>query len=247
MLKLIPTQTEDGSFTICNEEKRRFYRSNQGAVTESKHVFLNGTSLTKKSPPWSILELGLGGGLNFIVTANEFLNQYPSGTLDYHSIDKSPIKPELFLDLKYNQLTKHSELITALHQVFMKLQTSTKPTKIKILERISFTIYPSHWQELNLSNVTFDAIYHDPFGPKDNPECWTIDCFNMMVKHLKPDGLLATYAAASHIRQSMIQAGLAVARAPGSGRKREMTIAALNTDLLLGKKLVKAKPRVEEK
>ena len=42
-----------------------------------------------------------------------------------------------------------------------------------------------------------------------------------------PGGTFATYTAAGHVRQSLAQAGFAITRQPGFGRKRHMTTGQL--------------------
>ena len=45
--------------------------------------------------------------------------------------------------------------------------------------------------------------------------------------HTAPGGTFATYTAAGHVRRALSDAGFAVARAPGFGRKRHMTRGVL--------------------
>ena len=66
--------TADGSNTIYNAQVGENYHSRHGALQESKHVFLNAglayfisTSAAKNV---SVLEVGLGTGLNFLLTAD---------------------------------------------------------------------------------------------------------------------------------------------------------------------------------
>ena len=71
-LKIVPTA--DGSNTIFNPQVGENYHSRHGALQESKHVFLktgleyfisqNGTNKV------SVLEVGFGTGLNFLLTAD---------------------------------------------------------------------------------------------------------------------------------------------------------------------------------
>jgi tRNA U34 5-methylaminomethyl-2-thiouridine-forming methyltransferase MnmC len=48
-----------------------------------------------------------------------------------------------------------------------------------------------------------------------------------VARHTAPGGTFATYTAAGHVRQSLAQAGFAVTRQPGFGRKRHMTTGQL--------------------
>jgi tRNA U34 5-methylaminomethyl-2-thiouridine-forming methyltransferase MnmC len=69
---LVPTA--DGSLTLFQSEVGEHYHSKHGALQESKHVFLNsGLVYFLAQEPQTqvrILEVGLGTGLNFLLTAD---------------------------------------------------------------------------------------------------------------------------------------------------------------------------------
>ena len=46
-------------------------------------------------------------------------------------------------------------------------------------------------------------------------------------RHTLPQGSFATYTAAGHVRRALTEAGFAVTRIPGHGRKRHMTTGRL--------------------
>jgi tRNA U34 5-methylaminomethyl-2-thiouridine-forming methyltransferase MnmC len=85
---------------------------------------------------------------------------------------------------------------------------------------------------------SYQMILFDPFSPDVNPELWTREVFRKLADWSDPDVLLATYGAASSARAAMAAAGWKVARAPGALGKREMTLAALNPEMLSGWKRV---------
>ena len=64
--------TEDGSKTLFNETIGEHYHSTRGALQESKHVFLQAgllhTSNLFPQQKISILEVGFGTGLNFLLS-----------------------------------------------------------------------------------------------------------------------------------------------------------------------------------
>ena len=102
-------------------------------------------------------------------------------------------------------------------------------------ERIRLTLYHGRWQETVLpADLTVHSIYHDPFGPKDNPDCWTEACFLWSGRHLLPQGRLVTYAANTALRREMVKAGLFIGSRRGSQLKREMTMAARTLEALKG-------------
>ena len=66
--------TADGSKTIYNAEVGENYHSKHGALQESQHVFLNSglrySLASTESEKVSVLEVGLGTGLNFLLSAD---------------------------------------------------------------------------------------------------------------------------------------------------------------------------------
>ena len=167
------------------------------------------------------MELGLGTGLNFAVTAREALRRQVS--LVYHAVDHAPI-PEQHaaqLSLPHNWLT--NVLVNA---------RQTGQTAWDSALGITLFLHPHPWQTLAPLKMKVHAFYHDPFDPQTNPDCWNTDTFRWAMSHLRDDGLLSTYSAAGHIRRAMRDAGFWVARAPGFGKKREMTVAGPNATRL---------------
>ena len=69
---------------------------------------------------------------------------------------------------------------------------------------------------------TFDLIYFDAFGAKNQPELWTEAIFLRMFEALKENGILVTYSAKGSVRRAMQTVGFSVERIPGPPGKREM-------------------------
>lgn len=229
----MPVQTEDGSWTLYDPLLDVHYRSMQGAHSESKYVFLEGTGMLQRPAPWTIIEMGLGGGVNFLQTAQHFVEQTTSGILQYHAIEYAPIDPALLETPGYADwaLEEHVQLLqraltSARQAILQRQETQRTVTTYDSTHSIELYIYPSPWEDADLQDVHAQAVFHDPFGPRTNPEAWTTDCFHWLWKHMQEDGILATYGAASHARRAMVEAGFYIAKAPGNGRKREMTLAS---------------------
>ena len=69
-----------------------------------------------------------------------------------------------------------------------------------------------------------DAWFLDGFSPAKNPELWDADLMKAVGDHTKPHGSCATYTAAGFVRRGLEEAGFAITRVPGYGRKRHMTV-----------------------
>ena len=216
------TTTADGSTTLKHLDLNVLYRSDQGALGESEHVFLAGTRLTQRHEPWRVLELGFGTGQNFLATAQAARTQ--GQNLHYVAIDAAPIPPEFVTS---------SSADAAFVQSLLARAREEDQTVSAERSGIYLTLHPYRWQDTPLSLEPVHSIFHDPFAPDINPDCWTRAAFAWGFSNLRPDGLLATYSAAGRVRRAMRDAGYVVARAPGYGKKREMTLASPTEEALL--------------
>ncbi len=68
-----------------------------------------------------------------------------------------------------------------------------------------------------------DAWFLDGFSPARNPGLWSRPLLAEVARHTAAGGSFATYSAAGQVRQALAEAGFAVERVPGYGRKRHMT------------------------
>ena len=95
--------TEDGSHSISVPELNESYHSIHGALTESRHVFIkNGLRhlMSVKNPQSiSILEIGLGTGLNALLTLIE--NHKFNRQIAYTAIEPFPCPEHLLEKLNY--------------------------------------------------------------------------------------------------------------------------------------------------
>ncbi|MCS7082867.1 MAG: MnmC family methyltransferase [Bacteroidota bacterium] len=233
----VPLQTGDGSWTLYEPERGLCFRSRFGACTEARHVFLRGTRLERYAPPWRVLELGLGAGMNFLVTAEAFLQRYSGGLLEYHAIERSPVSPELIEALRYRERLEHPELVEVLCEALARARRHPDRCPQVVLGaqgRVCLYLYPVDWRQAPVPKLAAQAVYHDPFDLKSNPECWTRACFAWLAHRMAPMGILATYGAATAARRAMLRARLIIARLPGVLRKREMTVAAHRAEALAG-------------
>lgn len=220
--------TEDGSTTLVHRKHNVTYKSRDGALSESRWVFCR--HLNNYPGLCRVLELGFGTGINFKTTAQYAAKNKRS--VHYLSIDHQPIPPDFI-----HGEDQWSQLI---RQALTRCRESNQVATVNH-NQIKLSLYPSDWQKTAFTNLQASVIYHDPFSPKVNPQCWTKEYFAWAYRHLSLNGILTTYSAAGHVRRAMAAAGFFVARAQGFGRKREMTVAAKKEVILHGMK-IKYKP-----
>lgn len=207
--------TADGSTTIHIPEWDEQYHSKHGAIQEAKHVFIkNGLSLFAYQK-LSILEIGLGTGLNCFITFLEAPKM--NLTIDYVGIEAYPLAVEEVEKMNYvNQLdaTEFSNVFNQMHQQDWEVKREISPD-FSLKKRKQF------FNEINDENK-FDLIYFDAFGARVQPELWTEEIFEKMHKSLKTGGILVTYSAKGSVRRAMQSVGFIVEKLPGPPGKREM-------------------------
>lgn len=215
-MKLELKNTSDGSATFYLPELDEQYHSLNGAVTESKHVFLEmGYNHHKSSKP-VVLEVGFGTGLNCLLTAYEAEKQ--KRPTFYIGVENYPLGNEFIKLLGYGRLIpeKGSELFSAIHNSCWEkpVEISSWFTLLKM--KVDFTRLN---RELPCS---CDIIYFDAFGPDKQPEMWTGDLFSYLYKITRNEGVFVTYSAKGEVRRKLVSAGFSMEKLPGPPGKKEM-------------------------
>lgn len=225
---LVPYLTADGSYTLLDEDRQVHYRSQHGAQTESRYVFLGASGLLEIEGPWRVGELGFGAAVNFAETLRAFRSGKFGGTsLEYHSVDWKPVMAEHldFHDGEAGELARR--LVGRFHKEGEKrVEVQSEDGAIKVV------LYAMDWRDFNFGSFRVPAFFHDPFARDVNPEAWEKETFQWASSVMEERGRLTTYSAATAVRKAMFEADLYVAVYPGPGRKREMTIASRCKEVL---------------
>ncbi len=208
-------QTADGSYTLYVPELDEHYHSVKGALTESKHIFINMGFKHSQAESPRILEIGLGTGLNCFLTLLEA--QRMQRTVHYTGIERYPLGIDVLQKLNYPALIDegHNDLYFDLHRA--QWNTDVNITNLFTLHKIEddFTTY--HF------DTQYDIIYFDAFAPEKQPDMWSQQLFDHLFEVLAPGGVLTTYCAKGVIRRMLQAAGFIVERLPGPpGGKREI-------------------------
>ncbi|MGN0002413.1 MAG: tRNA (5-methylaminomethyl-2-thiouridine)(34)-methyltransferase MnmD [Sphingobacterium composti] len=210
--------TGDGSKTIFNAQIGENYHSKHGALQESKHVFLKtGLQyyLEKESiSKASILEIGFGTGLNFILTADHCLTE--DIKIDYCGIEAFPLEKQVIESIGYNEYVSKP-----LWEQYISNYDSALKQEVQLTEKINLEI--AHAKVLAFTSPKmFDVIYFDAFAAIHQPEMWSDETLAHVTSFLNPGGVFVTYAITGNLKRSMKALGFAIEKAPGAPGKREM-------------------------
>ncbi len=205
------------------------YFSADSGLEETRHVFLHGNRLAERfaglsrGESFAIGETGFGTGLNFLCAWQLFEQAAQQGaSLDFFSIEKFPLDDdELCAALAlWPELQPQAE---ALLQRWRRRVPGWNRWSFAD-GRVRLTLAIGDVAEVlpQLHNAVVDAWFLDGFSPAKNPEMWSENVLYGIARASRPAATLATYTSAGWVRRGLLQAGFAVERVPGYGRKREM-------------------------
>ena len=206
----VSTRFDDPYFSVVN------------GLQETAHVYLTGNGLPGRfRPGFQIAELGFGTGLNLFAALQSWALSGQQGKLHFTSFEAFPMAEQ---DMRQS-LAAFPEILPFAEPFLAELtngkrQFDLQDAFVDIVLGDARTTLP-RWQG------KADAWFLDGFSPAKNPELWEPALMQSVADHTKPDGTFATYTAAGHVRKSLTDAGFAVQRISGFGRKRHMTIGKL--------------------
>jgi tRNA U34 5-methylaminomethyl-2-thiouridine-forming methyltransferase MnmC len=201
-------QTEDGSFTFFVPEANETYHSIHGADQEANHVFIEHGLKACHVQNVKILEVGMGTGLNVLLTC-----QHVDLSVHYVSLEPFPIDEEsIYSWIKSRE--RNVDLIRRIHELPWGVDAELSKAFLFRKERLG--IMDFHSEE------KFDVIYFDAFGPQVEPDLWTLEVMQRCFDLLEPGGIWVSYCAKGQVRRNLQEVGFKVERLPGPPGKREM-------------------------
>lgn len=231
---------KDGSNTIFSERFQQCFHNPNGALAESLYVFFEKSEVLeylRAKGDIAILEIGFGTGLNAWLLGELLTTKVTDGNARFYSVERYPIDVETALACGYSRLVRMPNLPGITRNVFEKLQTPG-PHTFEINHKFSIHVFSGTFDEMPQPPEVPQVIFFDAFSPEKNPDLWTLDVFKKLASWSNETTLLSTYCASSAARATMAEAGWSIAKAPGVLGKREITLAALNPDLLSNFELI---------
>ena len=105
------TQSADGSTTLWVPGLDEHYHSIHGALTESRHVFIEAGLNAIETSAIRILEVGLGTALNARLTLDQA--QQDGLTIEYDALEKFPLTKEEIASIGLQGMSKEAPFLTA--------------------------------------------------------------------------------------------------------------------------------------
>ncbi len=215
-------QTEDGSHTLFLPELNEHYHSVHGALPESLHVFIReglDLLLQTKKAELNILEVGLGTGLNALLT---LMRSTEAGCgISYLALEPYPLTSGEAEALNFHEMMGERMPVKA----FNRMHDLPFSRKEKIFPGFVFEKWSHKVHDAPLPSEAFDLVYFDAFGPQVQPELWTETVFSKVFAAMKKGGLLTTYSAKGSVKRALKSGGFRLEHPAGPKGKREMTRA----------------------
>tara|TARA_R110002073_G_scaffold2938_4_gene19380 strand:- start:155122 stop:157059 length:1938 start_codon:yes stop_codon:yes gene_type:complete len=197
-------------------------------LAEAREVFVEGNALTKRfnelhnNQHFVIGETRFGAGLNFLVTAQAFLQHAADGArLHYVAAEAQPLsQADLAQALKLWPTLEEftTELITQYPSLTPGFHRQTL-----YAGRITLTLMfgDTHTMLAQLP-ARVDAWFLDGFAPANDPLMWQASLFECMAQLSHAGTTIASNASEEYVQQGLAQVGFALSLLPCSTRNREI-------------------------
>lgn len=214
------------------------YYSDGEGIAESTHTFLQGNALpqrwsTHQARTFCIAETGFGTGLNFLLTWRAWQQApAPKPLLHFISVEHYPLQSVDFA----HALDQWPELRDLSAQL-IDLYPAALPGCHRLVLEDGGVRLDLHWGEATdvlselaaQSEPCVDAWYLDGFAPAKNDSMWQLPLLQAARTLSREGATLATFTAASAVRNALQEAGFSTTKVPGYGRKRESLRATAPT------------------
>ena len=201
--------------TLHSEALGEHYHSLFGAVAESEHVYIGQGFRTCGQQQVDMLEVGLGTGLNALLTLVEA--QREGTRVNYLALEPFPLAPDQVRALNHPDAIGRPDLAEA----FVHMMSAKPEETVHPVAGVSFRRSALRVQELE-AKAAFDLVYFDAFAPKIQPEMWSTDVFRRLHDAMRPGACLVTYCAKGDVRRAMRDAGLVPQLVKGPPGKYKM-------------------------
>lgn len=207
------------------------YFSNEGGLDEARHVFLQGNHLAERmarADVFTIGETGFGSGLNFLALWQLWEQVAPPhARLRFFSAEKHPLRPEDMARIHglFPQIGVYgTQLVQAL-----PLPTPGYHRVHFAGGRVQLTLmYGDALEMLREQEAQADAWFLDGFAPRLNPDLWSAELAAELRRLSAGGATLATFSTSTSTQAALTDAGFALEKRPGFGRKKHMLTGHLS-------------------
>lgn len=211
----------DGRIPVSRQFDDPYFSLDDGWA-ETAYVFLGGNDLPARlCDGFHVAELGFGTGLNLLVLCAALAEAGITHPIQFTSFEAFPMGAD---DTEAALAAFPATAPFAAPLIAARRAGATHWT----MGSVEVTLILGDAREtLPQWAGAADAWFLDGFAPAKNPELWEPALMAEIASHTAPKGSFATYTAAGPVRRALADAGFAVERIKGFGRKRHMTVGRL--------------------
>ncbi|WP_217190910.1 bifunctional tRNA (5-methylaminomethyl-2-thiouridine)(34)-methyltransferase MnmD/FAD-dependent 5-carboxymethylaminomethyl-2-thiouridine(34) oxidoreductase MnmC [Pseudomonas shirazica] len=208
-----------------------YFAVNEG-IEETRHVFLGQTRLAERfanlAPHACVVigETGFGTGMNFYCAWQLFeQHAHAEARLHFVSVEKYPLgRDDLARAIRlWPELAAYSqpllEQYVAVHPGFQQFTFDNGRVTLTLL--IGDVL-----EQLPQLDAQIDVWFLDGFAPAKNPDMWTPELFAQLARLSHTGTVLGTFTTTGWVRRSLVDAGFAMKKVPGIGKKWEVMSGA---------------------
>lgn len=211
-------KTSDNSHTIYLPEMDETYHSQNGAMAESLHVYVEAglNHVVKTKDVIRIFEFGFGTGLNALLSWVEA--EKNQKRIVYDTVEKYPLTSDVYTQLNYDEQATGNGKLAKLHEANWGEQ---------IIFDSSFQFQKTDCDILDFPFITnfYDVVYYDAFGPSKQAEVWEMSVLEKVCQAIAHNGVLVTYCSQGQFRRNLKSLGFEIEKLAGPVGKREITRA----------------------
>jgi tRNA U34 5-methylaminomethyl-2-thiouridine-forming methyltransferase MnmC len=222
--------TDDGSRTLASRDSRVAFHSGSGALTETRHVYLENSDVARRLSQQietSVLEVGLGTAMGMLLTLAA--PRAANTMLHYEAVELQWLPARLIRQLHPHDWVADEDLV----EQFLSWRETLPEEPDEGTYRWNIDRYRQATVHVGrLENWTrpagkpFDAVYFDPFAPDVSAQLWAEPILARMYSWLSPGGRLVSYCVRRQVRDLLRTVGFDVQSVPGPPRgKREVLVA----------------------
>ena len=214
--------TGDGSHSLYLPHLNETYHSSHGALTESKHVFIQAGLehfLTSHQPQTVyILEIGFGTGLNALLAWQYAIENQVR--IHFTSLEPFPLTAEVYEQLNYPELFEQGK-----QQQFLALHEVEWNESVNLDEFFTLEKRTQKLEDFE-TRSKYELIFFDAFAPSKQAELWEFEIIKQTVGYMAANAILVTYCAKGQLKRDLKALGFEVETLPGPPGKKEMVRVA---------------------
>ena len=213
------------------------YFSCHSGIDETRYVFLEQNHLPKRlevlaakeAATFHIGETGFGTGLNFLCAWQMRDQIAPNCRLQFTTVEKYPLSTE-HLAKALNSWPELAAYSSRLIELYPCLTAGWHRISF-IAERVDLNLFIGDVIDgFSSQKGPIDAWFLDGFAPAKNPDMWSAELFDQLLRLGKVGTTVSTFTAAGAVREGLRTAGFEITRVKGHGRKRHMLTGCLTAE-----------------